>query len=159
MKPPRRWVWWFVAQNDLIARQSGLEPGDFLDYALGRKPTPPHLIEAFRKVYFPLGEPSLLPSPGKDDTTDTMNASSVSRESARRSRSMMSEAAKREELPKACARLGITITEVAVDIGFPRTSVQAWYKKKGDPGRRTCPPEARRKLARKPYLIPEDSWD
>jgi hypothetical protein len=44
-------------------------------------------------------------------------------------------------------------------MGFPRTTVQSWCRKKGDPARRPCPPEARKYLAKPPYNIPSDSWD
>ena len=161
MKPPVDLPSVLVALGEAYARQAGIAPGDFWAFVYRHRAPPTATRDSIVAAFFPAVAPGdfLSTSPAENGTTDTMDASKVSSEPARRSRAMMTDETLMQRLPKVLVKLGVTVTELAKEMGFPRTTVQSWCRKKGDPARRPCPPEARKCLARPPYNIPVDSWD
>lgn len=152
-----------VALVEAYARELRLPPAELWDYLERRKAPPDELRRQLVEAFFPRVRPDdfLLPSGTENDTVNTVNASPSS--NALRSRARISDESRKHKFVRIIARKGVTFAEVAVALSeklgrkVPRSTVQAWPKKPGDPSYRAIPEDAAEAL-RELYGVPMNCW-
>ncbi len=153
MKPPKELPPLLVALGEAYARRAGIDPGDFWAYVY-RKAVPPAAVRAaLVEAFFPLVPPeSFLPSPGENDTLDTMDATQIA--PARRGRPL---GRPRHPFVAMLKKRRLTVAEVAKAVNRSASSVKAWYKPVGDDAARPIPRAVAEKLAEL-YGVPLTAW-
>jgi len=142
-----------VALVEAWAHRAGLPAPTVWAWIDRREAPTPEARAAIVDAFYPLVRPdSFLPSPGQNDTIDTMNASTV--EAPRRGRPMDQ---RKHPFVVALLRHRVTIAEVARDLKRGDSTVKSWYKPKGDPAGRPIPRAAAEAL-RKRFGVPLSAW-
>lgn len=145
-----------IALLEAWARRWGWDPADVWSWLARTAVPPPAFVAGAVEAFFPLVRESdfLLPRRAKHDTLDTVDASTDTRRQ-RVSRARLDADSRRHPFVAALIAKGMTVTELAAEIGYPRTSVQSWYGA-GDRSRPIPRPAAEK--VRDLLGVPLDAW-
>lgn len=132
LKPPADLPSTLVALGEAYARRAGIAPGDFWAYLYRKAAPPAELRAAIVDAFYPLVRPddflgltalatnaTLATSMSTEPTADTRET--------RVSRARLAKGNRRHAFVAALVEAGITVTEAAKALGYPRSTVQSWY--------------------------------
>jgi hypothetical protein len=145
---------------DAFARRSDVEPEDLWAWLAREKKAPRWWVEKAVAAFFPgLRESDFdvddsLTSPQEAATLATMPQVETSTRKRKVSRAMLDPENRKHPLVKALVKEGVTVTALAKDMGYPRSSVQSWY----DPNNPRPIPKAAALKLQKRFGIGLDYW-
>jgi len=149
-----------VALLEAWARRAGVAPATAWAWIDRRQAPPPEMRAAIVDAFFPRVRPDDFGLTSSHDTatlaTTMSTAPVVETRGTRVSRARIRKDNRKHPFVAALVAKGLTVTEIAKDLGYPRSTVQSWYDGDKDNAR---PIPAKAATAIKALLgVPLSAW-
>lgn len=151
-----------VALLEAWARRAGVDPATAWSWIDRRQAPPPEVRAAIVDAFYPRVRPDdflggLTSPPDLATVATTMQpAAAPDTRKTRVSRARLRKANRKHPFVEALVSLGLTVTEIARELDYPRSTVQSWYD--GEKGNARPIPRKAAEAIRARLGVPLSAW-